>query len=132
VQVRARDWPGPIGWNLDRREAQRAVESILWIGEALSDQPVGESWFDLPAAVEEPFEVYVNGISQHAGDDYECVDRALVFPRPLVAEVRMSRIQWFLSAIGIGSYKKADSVDVIYQWEGRRLVATLAARAPIA
>jgi hypothetical protein len=96
----------------------------------LSDQPIGESWFDLPAAVEDPFEVYVNGISQHAGDDYERVDRALVFPRALVAEVKMSRVQWFLSAIGVGSYKKHDSVDVIYERDGRRLVATLAARAP--
>jgi hypothetical protein len=108
------------------------VESWLCLGEALSDQPVGESWFDLPAGVEDPFEVYVNGILQQAGHDYECVDRALMFPRALVREVKMSPVQWFFSAIGIGSYEKHDSVDVIYQREGRRLVATLTARVAVA
>jgi hypothetical protein len=98
----------------------------------LSDDQVGKTWFDLPVSVEEPFEVYLNGIPQQRGNDYELVDRALLFPPSLVLEVKMSRFQWFLSAIGIGSYEKHDSVDVIYEGDGRRLVPTLAPRAHVA
>ena len=36
----------------------------------------------------------------------------------------MSRRQWALVTVGIGNYRKHDSVDVIYEKEGRRLVAT--------
>lgn len=92
--------------------------------EAVSEGPVPESWIDLPAFVDQPLEVYVNGIVQQAGVDYELVDRALVFPRELVPEVKMSLVQWALVTVGIGSYRKHDSVDVIYEQGGRRLVAT--------
>jgi hypothetical protein len=84
----------------------------------------GESWADLPPYVEEPFEVYVNGIPQQEGVDFELRDRALVFPRALVPEVKMSKLQWILVTVGIGAYKKHDSVDVLYQRDGRRLVAS--------
>ena len=36
----------------------------------------------------------------------------------------MSKFQWVLVSIGIGGYKKHDSVDVIYMRDGRRLVAS--------
>ena len=83
-----------------------------------------ESYVDLPAHVEVPLEVYVNGIPQEAGVDFELRDRALVFPRELVPEVKMTKFQWVLVTVGIGGYKKHDSVDVIYQHDGRRLVAS--------
>jgi hypothetical protein len=78
---------------------------------------------DLPAFVDGLFEVYVNGIPQQAGVDYQLVDRTLVFPRELVPEVKMTKLQWALVTVGIGSYRKSDSVDVIYERDGRRLVA---------
>ncbi len=90
----------------------------------MSEPGSGESWVELPAYVEEPFEVYVNGIAQHAGVDFELRDGALIFPRELVPEVKMSKFQWVLVTVGIGGYKKHDSVDVIYQRDGRRLVAS--------
>ncbi len=83
-----------------------------------------ESWIDLPAYIETPLEVYVNGIAQQPGTDFELVERALIFPRELIPEVKMSRRQWALVTFGIGNYKKHDSVDVIYEKDGRRLVAT--------
>ena len=86
--------------------------------------PAAESWFDLPSYVEEPYEVYVNGIPQKVGVDYRLVDRSLVFPKEMVAEVKMSPVQWFLVTFGIGSYRKHDTVDIIYEQDGRRLVAT--------
>ncbi len=90
----------------------------------MSEPGTGESWVDLPAHIEEPFEVYVNGIPQQAGVDFELRDGALIFPRELVPEVKMSKFQWVLVTVGIGGYKKHDSVDVIYQRDGRRLVAS--------
>ena len=66
----------------------------------------------------------MNGIVQQRGTDFQLVERALVFPRELVPEVKMSRRQWALVTVGIGNYKKHDSVDVIYEKDGRRLVAT--------
>jgi hypothetical protein len=91
-----------------------------------------ESWFDLPAGVSEPFEVYLNGVFQQPGSDYTIVDRALVFARPPAPVVKMSRFQIAVAALGIaGTYKKYDSVDVIYERAGRRVVASgLSARVP--
>ena len=90
-----------------------------------SDAPVGESWFDLPAEVDEPLEVYLNGIPQQAGVDYRRVDRALVFPRSLKPEMKMSRFQLLLGTLGIaGTYDNHDSLDVVYHHDSRRLVAT--------
>jgi hypothetical protein len=88
-------------------------------------QESSESRFDLPPFVGEPLEVYVNGIAQQPGVDYELADRTLVFPRALEPEVKMSKLQWVLVALGVtGSHKKFDSVDVIYEHDGRRLVAS--------
>jgi hypothetical protein len=90
----------------------------------LTEPSAVETWVDLPPYVEEPFEVFVNGIPHQAGVDFELRGRALVFPRELVPEVQMSKLQWVLVSVGIGAYKKHDSVDVIYQRDGRRLVAS--------
>jgi hypothetical protein len=91
----------------------------------VSDEQLGESWFDLPAQIETPLEVFVNGIEQKAGVDYRLVEGALVFPRALEPEVKLSKVQWVLVALGVtGSHKKYDSVDVVYEQAGRRLVAT--------
>jgi hypothetical protein len=93
----------------------------------MNEQPetgVSESLVDLPAAVAGEFEVYINGILQRPGSDYRIEGRTLVFPRPLAAEVKMSKSQWVKVAIGIGSYGKHDTVDITYQHVGRRLVAT--------
>jgi hypothetical protein len=90
----------------------------------MTESAAAETWFDLPPGVETPLEVYVNGIPQKVDTDYRLVGKALVFPRPLEPEVKMSKVQWILVALGVtGSHKKYDSVDVIYERDGRRLVA---------
>jgi hypothetical protein len=99
----------------------------------MSEPVADESWVELPAHVGEPFEVYVNGIPQQSGADFELRGRVLVFPRELMPEVKMSKLQWALVTVGIGGYRKHDSVDVIYNRDGRRLVASgLPLRAPAA
>jgi hypothetical protein len=76
----------------------------------------------LPPSCEPPFDVYVNGVLQREGDDYEIAGRVLLFNRPL-AKDRISAGRWLLGAFGVGTYRKNDEVDVRYEAGGRQLVA---------
>ena len=77
----------------------------------------------LPEGVEPPFEVYVNGVPQSEGEDYELRRGSLVFQRPLAKEGRLGLWRWFLGAWGIGTYRKNDTVDIRYERGGRMQVA---------
>lgn len=79
----------------------------------------------LPPAVRPPFEVFVNGVPQHEGVDYELAPDggALLFRRELVQEGKLGFWRWFLGAWGIGTYRRNDEVDVRYRLAGRTLVA---------
>ena len=89
------------------------------------DAAATESLVDLPAAVDAEFDVYVNGILQKRGIDYRLEGRILVFPRRLVPEVKLTKLQLLRAVLGIaGTYGKYDCVDVAYQHAGRNLVAT--------
>jgi hypothetical protein len=80
---------------------------------------------ELPAAVTGSFEVYVNGVRQTAGADFEQVGRWLVFPRALAQEGRLPWWRWASMLLGIaGTYRKHETVDVVYDVGGRRQVAT--------
>jgi hypothetical protein len=79
----------------------------------------------LPAGVEQPFEVYLNGVPQQEGIDYEARGRELHFPRRLARD-RVSGWRWLVGAFGIGTYRQDDSVDVRYERDGRSRVAQLA------
>lgn len=65
----------------------------------------------LPPEVRSPFEVYVNGVPQRAGDDYQVRGGALVFDRALRKDT-VSGWRWALGAWGVGTYRQDDSVDV--------------------
>ena len=79
----------------------------------------------LPADVTEPFEVFVNGVRQEPGTDYEVVAGALRFGRPLAREGRLGALRWASMFLGVaGTYRKNDSVDVVYDVGGRRTVAS--------
>ena len=78
----------------------------------------------LPGDVTRPFEVYVNGVLQRRGADYELRGRELVFTKPLAKEGRLGPLRWLSIFLGIaGTYRKNDSVDVVYQAGGQRTVA---------
>jgi hypothetical protein len=77
----------------------------------------------LPAGVQEPFQVYVNGVPQRAGVDYERRGKRLLFERPLAKEGKLGFWRWFMGAWGIGTYRKDDQVDVAYEVDGRPVVA---------
>ena len=79
----------------------------------------------LPAGVSEPFEVYVNGVLQARGRDYDVSGRTLVFTKPLAKEGRLGALRWLSMFLGVaGTYRKNDSVDVVYETGGRRTVAS--------
>jgi hypothetical protein len=85
----------------------------------------------LPPRVRPPFEVFVNGVPQREGTDYDVRGNALVFRRELVKAGRLGFWRWFLGAFGIGTYGRDDTVDVRYELDGRSLVAhALAIEAP--
>ena len=76
----------------------------------------------LPAQVRPPFEVYINGVLQELGHDYEIRDGALRFGRRL-AKDKISKRRWLVGAFGVGTYRQNDSVDVRYQVGGRTMLA---------
>jgi hypothetical protein len=85
----------------------------------------GESRVDLPDEVGEDFEVFVNGVRQQAGQDYRVQGRTLVFTRTLAQEGRLGALRWTSMFLGVaGTYRKHDTVDVVYERNGRRVVAT--------
>lgn len=85
-----------------------------------------DAWIvPLPSSVQEPFEVFVNGVLQVRGADYEVRGRELRFAKPLAKEGRLGTLRWLSIFLGIaGTYRKNDSVDVVYDVGGRRTVAT--------
>jgi len=80
---------------------------------------------EVPSYVTGEFEVFVNGVPQVEGRDYRRDGRALVFDRPLVKEGRLGTMRWLSMLLGVaGTYRQNDSVDVVYELDGKRLVAT--------
>jgi hypothetical protein len=78
----------------------------------------------LPDDARPPLRVFVNGIAQEEGRDYELAGRELLFDRPLEKE-RLSKRKWTAIFFGLwGYYGKNDSVDVQYRVGGRETVAT--------
>ena len=79
----------------------------------------------LPDDVPEDFEVFVNGVRQEVARDYRVQGRSLIFTRSLAQEGRLGPIRWASMLLGVaGTYRKHDTVDVVYQRDGRRVVAT--------
>ena len=84
---------------------------------------MSQSRIQLPPGVRAPFEVFVNGVRQEPGADYELREGALLFKRELVQEGKLGFWRWFLGAWGIGTYRRNDTVDVRYEIDGRPQVA---------
>ena len=84
-----------------------------------------ESRVELPAGMGDRLEVYVNGVRQEAGHDLVRRGDELVFGRPLAREGQLGFWRWASLFLGIaGTYRQNDSVDVVYETAGRRIVAT--------
>ncbi len=87
----------------------------------------------LPADVTRPFEVYVNGVLQEEGNDFGVEGRTLVFHSELKSEGRLGFWRWASIFVGVaGTYRQNDSVDVVYERNGKRVVATKLPLEPLA
>lgn len=77
----------------------------------------------LPTHVAKPVQVYVNGVLQEPGRDYELRGRTLVFGRELRQEGRLGFWRWTSILFGVaGTYRQNDVVDLVYEQDGRRAV----------
>jgi hypothetical protein len=84
------------------------------------------SRIDLPPHVQPPYEVFVNGVEQVMGTDFEAIGSTLLFHRTLAREGKLGFWRWLSMFIGAaGTYRKHDNVAVVYTYEGRRIVANL-------
>ena len=59
------------------------------------------SWLvPLPRGAEPPYEVWLNGVAQHEGTDYELRDGSLAFEKPLEKE-RIGLARWTAIFLGL-------------------------------
>jgi hypothetical protein len=77
----------------------------------------------LPAGVRSPFDVYVNGVRQELGADFQISSGELLFKRELVRQ-KLGARAWFMGFWGIGTYKRNDEIDIRYEVDGRPMVAS--------
>jgi hypothetical protein len=80
----------------------------------------------LPTGVGDSYEVYVNGVRQEPGRDFDRLGNDLVFRRALAQEGHLGPIRWLSMLLGVaGTYRKHETVDVVYESDGRRTVASV-------
>jgi hypothetical protein len=97
---------------------------MLWRMARFSE-PAERSRVVLPKGVGSSFEVYVNGVRHQEGVDFVRDGGELVFRRHLATEGKLGFWRWTSLFFGIaGTYRQNDSVDVVYDTGGRRVVAT--------
>jgi hypothetical protein len=86
--------------------------------------PTDRSTVRLPRGVRPPLRVFVNGIEQQAGEDYQLEGDRLLFNRALAQEGRLGFWRWLSMLLGIaGTYRKHETVDVQYEIGGKPRVA---------
>lgn len=89
----------------------------------VTDTPRRATSVRLPADVQRPFQVFLNGVEQREGVDFVVRDGRLVFERELARE-QVGVGRWTSMVLGIaGSYGKDDSVDIAYRVDGESRVA---------
>ena len=78
----------------------------------------------LPRGAEPPIVVYVNGVEQTAGADYELRRGEIVFGHPIVKE-QVGGMRWLAMLLGLfGTYRRHETVDVEYRLGGQVKLAS--------
>ena len=73
----------------------------------------------IPAAAQPPYVVYINGVEQTEGTDYDVEDGELHFTRPIVKE-KMDTGRWLAMYLGLfGTYRKDEKVDLQFFRDGK-------------
>jgi hypothetical protein len=73
----------------------------------------------LPAGAEAPYAVFVNGVDQREGVDYEVRAGEIVFSRQIVKE-KVGTGRWLAMYLGLfGTYRKDETIDLQFQRGGK-------------
>ncbi len=86
--------------------------------------PVGRR-AKLPRGAREPIRVFINGVEQNRGVDYELQPGLIVFTEPIHKEGEIRGVRRWTLLLGlIGVYRKNEIVDVEYTLEGAKKFAS--------
>jgi hypothetical protein len=73
----------------------------------------------LPAGAEAPYAVFVNGVDQREGIDYNVRAGEIVFTRQIVKE-KVGAGRWLAMYLGLfGTYRKDETIDLQFQRDGK-------------
>jgi hypothetical protein len=73
----------------------------------------------LPRGAGPPFTVFINGVEQREGADYEVRAGEIVFNRAIVKE-KVGTGRWLAMYLGLfGTYRKHETIDVEYRLHGQ-------------
>jgi hypothetical protein len=73
----------------------------------------------LPGGAGPPFAVYVNGVEQSEGGDYEVRAGEIVFTREIVKE-KVGTGRWLAMYLGLfGTYRKDETIDLQFERGGK-------------
>ena len=100
------------------------AEERIEIGRTEEGVEVGRR-VRLPRGAEPPYGVFVNGVRQTEGTDYQVQGREITFARPIVKEGKVGGIRWLAMLLGLfGTYRKHEVVDVEYRRGGKVQLAS--------
>jgi hypothetical protein len=73
----------------------------------------------LPVGAEPPFTIFINGVEQAEGEDYDVRPGEIVFTRSIVKE-KVGTGRWLAMYLGLfGTYRKNETVDLQFTREGK-------------
>jgi hypothetical protein len=73
----------------------------------------------IPAGAEPPYTVFINGVEQRQGVDYEVDGGEIAFSRPIVKE-KIGTSRWLAMYLGLwGTYRKNETVDLQFSRGGK-------------
>lgn len=73
----------------------------------------------LPDGAEAAYVVFINGVEQHEGVDYELRAGEIVFTREIVKE-KVGAGRWLAMYLGLfGTYRKNETIDLQFQRGGK-------------
>lgn len=73
----------------------------------------------LPPGAEAPYVVFINGVEQREGGDYEVRAGEIVFTRQIAKE-KVGTGRWLAMYLGLfGTYRKDETIDLQFQRNGK-------------
>jgi hypothetical protein len=73
----------------------------------------------LPTGAEPPFTVFINGVEQSLGSDYNIESGEIVFRRQILKET-IGKGRWLAMYLGLfGTYRRNDTIDLEFNRDGK-------------